>query len=47
MNKGLIERQTDVTGIETDVIECRINNKLLINYCMWTVNSNFDLKTAL
>ena len=26
MNKGLIERQSDVTGIETDIIECTINN---------------------
>lgn len=26
MNKGLIERQTDVIGIETDITECRINN---------------------
>lgn len=26
MNKGLIERQSDVTGIETDITECTINN---------------------
>lgn len=26
MNEGLIERQSDVIGIETDIIECTINN---------------------
>lgn len=26
MNKGLIERQSDIIGIETDIIECTINN---------------------